>query len=52
MTNLQIPVNFKADVKDVSGKKKDADYETLKQKLNYLHENPVRAGIVYEIMAL
>ena len=21
-------------------------YETLKQKLNYLHENPVRAGIV------
>ena len=23
-------------------------YETLKQKLNYLHENPVRAGIVYE----
>ncbi len=23
-------------------------YETLRQKLNYLHENPVRAGIVYE----
>ncbi len=23
-------------------------YETLKQKLNYLHENPVRAGIVNE----
>lgn len=23
-------------------------YETLKQKLNYLHDNPVRAGIVYE----
>ena len=23
-------------------------YETLQQKLNYLHENPVRAGIVYE----
>ena len=23
-------------------------YETLKQKLNYLHENSVRAGIVYE----
>lgn len=24
-------------------------YETLKQKLNYLHENPVWAGIVYEL---
>ncbi|MGI8636155.1 MAG: hypothetical protein ACR2KZ_12205 [Segetibacter sp.] len=23
-------------------------YETLKQKLNYLHDNPVRAGIVYQ----
>ena len=23
-------------------------YETLKQKLNYLHENSIRAGIVYE----
>ena len=23
-------------------------YETLKQKLNYLHDNPVRAGIVFE----
>ena len=23
-------------------------YETLKQKLNYVHENPVRAGVVYE----
>ena len=23
-------------------------YETVKQKLNYIHENPVRAGIVYE----
>jgi putative transposase len=23
-------------------------YETLQQKLNYLHDNPVRAGIVYE----
>ena len=23
-------------------------YEALQQKLNYLHENPVRAGIVYE----
>jgi len=23
-------------------------YETLKQKLNYLHKNPIRAGIIYE----
>jgi hypothetical protein len=23
-------------------------YETLKQKINYLHANPIRAGIVYE----
>jgi hypothetical protein len=23
-------------------------YETLKQKLNYRHNNPIRAGIVYE----